>query len=169
MFRKVATEEVNYRRFFNVNVLISLRMEDEAVFKKTHALIVSLAREFRLTGLRIDHVDGLYDPEDCLRRLRAETPDAFVVVEKILRSTATSWRLMALLPVYRTYVRQGSYSEEDRAVMKEAVGKAKKSAPALEHEFDFIDKFLGLADSPYLTEEQKRLWPAHGPFDGTGF
>ena len=83
-FWKVAAEELNYRRFFNVNELISVRAEDPKVLAQTHALIFQLAREGRLTGLRIDHIDGLYDPAGYLARLRQELPDTFTVVEKIL-------------------------------------------------------------------------------------
>jgi (1->4)-alpha-D-glucan 1-alpha-D-glucosylmutase len=83
-FWKVATEEINYRRFFNINDLISLRMEDSRVFEATHALLFQLVREGKITGLRIDHIDGLYDPVTYLKRLREMSGDCYVVVEKIL-------------------------------------------------------------------------------------
>ncbi len=83
-FWKVAAEELDYRRFFNVNELISLRMEDEKVFEKTHGLIVKFARDGTFTGLRIDHVDGLYDPLGYLQRLRGAAGDVYLAVEKIL-------------------------------------------------------------------------------------
>lgn len=83
-FWKVAAEEVDYRRFFNINELISLRVEEEKVFRHTHALAVKLAREGKFTGLRIDHVDGLYDPLSYLQRLRRDAGDVYLVVEKIL-------------------------------------------------------------------------------------
>jgi len=83
-FWKVATEEINYRRFFNINELISLRVEDEDVFTHTHSLIFRLLAEGRITGLRIDHIDGLYDPLTYLKRLREKTGEIFLVVEKIL-------------------------------------------------------------------------------------
>lgn len=83
-FWKVATEEINYRRFFNINDLISLRVEEEKVFQQTHALIVDLVRAGTFTGLRVDHIDGLYDPATYLRRLRAAIGDAYLSVEKIL-------------------------------------------------------------------------------------
>ena len=83
-FWKVATEEINYRRFFNINELISVRVEDEKVFRETHALILQLVREGKVSGLRVDHIDGLYDPANYLRRLRQYAGDAYVTVEKIL-------------------------------------------------------------------------------------
>ena len=83
-FWKVAAEELDYRRFFNINELISLRMEEERVYRHTHALVRKLASEGKFTGLRIDHVDGLYDPLGYLMRLRRDLPDAYLVVEKIL-------------------------------------------------------------------------------------
>jgi (1->4)-alpha-D-glucan 1-alpha-D-glucosylmutase len=81
---KVAAEEINYRRFFNINELISLRMELEETFNRTHSFIVKLVKEERITSMRIDHVDGLYDPASYLKRLRERTKDAYIAVEKIL-------------------------------------------------------------------------------------
>lgn len=83
-FWKVASEEVNYRRFFNINELISVRIEDEAVFNDCHRLILKLIKEGVFTGLRIDHIDGLYDPQRYLQRLRKRTGGIYVTVEKIL-------------------------------------------------------------------------------------
>ena len=83
-FWKVATEEINYRRFFNINDLISLRMEDVRVFDATHGLLFELIRDGKITGLRVDHIDGLYDPATYLKRLRENMGDIYVVVEKIL-------------------------------------------------------------------------------------
>jgi (1->4)-alpha-D-glucan 1-alpha-D-glucosylmutase len=83
-FWKVAAEELNYRRFFNINELISLRVEEEKVFRHTHALILKLAREGKFNGLRVDHIDGLYDPLNYLRRIRQELGDIYLTVEKIL-------------------------------------------------------------------------------------
>lgn len=81
---RVAGEEINYRRFFDINSLAAIRMEDERVFAATHALLLRLVREGKVTGLRIDHPDGLYAPSAYFRRLQEEQPGLFVVVEKIL-------------------------------------------------------------------------------------
>ena len=83
-FWKVGAEEINYRRFFTVNELISVRVEDEKVFNKTHELISRLVAENKFTGVRIDHIDGLYDPAQYLTRLRETLGDAYITVEKIL-------------------------------------------------------------------------------------
>jgi hypothetical protein len=83
-FWKVATEEINYRRFFNINQLLSVRVEDENVFRRTHSLIFDLIDRGYFTGLRMDHIDGLYDPKRYLARLRGRYPDLYLVVEKIL-------------------------------------------------------------------------------------
>lgn len=83
-FWKVATEEINYRRFFNINDLISLRIEDRDVFTHTHYLIFRLIDEGRITGLRIDHIDGLYNPAIYLMRLREKAGETYLLVEKIL-------------------------------------------------------------------------------------
>ena len=60
---KVANEEINYRRFFNISELISLRMESEQVFNRTHSFIIKLIKDEIFSGLRVDHVDGLYNPK----------------------------------------------------------------------------------------------------------
>jgi len=68
---RVATEEINYRRFFDINSLGALRMEDPAVFEATHQLVFSLMADGKISGLRIDHADGLRDPEEYFRRLQS--------------------------------------------------------------------------------------------------
>ncbi|MGH7854056.1 MAG: malto-oligosyltrehalose synthase [Candidatus Binatia bacterium] len=83
-FWKVAAEELDYRRFFNINELISLRMEDEKVYRHTHALVSRLVREGKFTGLRVDHIDGLYDPLSYLGWLRRDHEAAYLTAEKIL-------------------------------------------------------------------------------------
>lgn len=83
-FWKVATEEINYRRFFNINELISLRIEDEDVFNHTHSLILKLVDQGKISGLRVDHIDGLYDPTDYLKKLREKAGEIYMVIEKIL-------------------------------------------------------------------------------------
>ena len=89
---KTGAHEVNYRRFFAIDTLIGLRMENPKVFEETHRLIGGLVREGIATGLRIDHIDGLRNPLEYLERVQtlalrdgatATTP-FYVVVEKIL-------------------------------------------------------------------------------------
>ena len=87
-WRRAATE-INYRRFFDINELVALRMEDPSVFEATHARILEWVDNGSLDGLRIDHIDGLYDPQGYLERLRAEVArrrgEGFpILVEKIL-------------------------------------------------------------------------------------
>lgn len=82
---KVGAEEMNYRRFFTVNELISVKVEELKVFKSTHNLICKLVHEGKFTGLRIDHIDGLYDPAQYLDRLKEKTGDTYITVEKILQ------------------------------------------------------------------------------------
>ena len=82
---RVASEEINFRRFFDVNQLTALRMEDPEVFDEVHRFAFELVRRGGPTGIRIDHVDGLCSPGDYLKRLEANTTDGFyIVVEKIL-------------------------------------------------------------------------------------
>jgi (1->4)-alpha-D-glucan 1-alpha-D-glucosylmutase len=92
-----AGDAINWRRFFDINGLVALRIEDEAVFDATHATLLRLYQEGLIDGVRVDHVDGLADPPGYCRRLRARLDDlsgwrpadapkgpAWLVVEKIL-------------------------------------------------------------------------------------
>jgi (1->4)-alpha-D-glucan 1-alpha-D-glucosylmutase len=82
---RTANDELNWRRFFAINELAGVRIEDPTVFDRTHALYFRLYREGLIQGVRVDHVDGLSDPADYCRRLRARLGDeAWIVVEKIL-------------------------------------------------------------------------------------
>ena len=81
---KTADQQLSYRRFFDVNTLIGLRIEREHVFEETHALILDWLRRGVLDGVRVDHPDGLRDPLQYFKRLREQAPDAWIVGEKIL-------------------------------------------------------------------------------------
>jgi (1->4)-alpha-D-glucan 1-alpha-D-glucosylmutase len=251
-FWKVATEELNYRRFFNINELISLKMEDERVFNLTHSLIINLIKEKKITGLRVDHIDGLYDPTEYLKKLKERTGDVYIVVEKILgfdEKLPSLWavqgttgydflnyvngifcderngrkfnrlyyaftgikasyetilyekkkliiekdmagdvdnlahllkrilskdrygnditlygikraiiEILALFPVYRTYIRPDYFSEADRRYITDAIKVAREMNPALLHELNFMERFLLLKFSRYHTGEDKNEW-----------
>jgi len=248
-FWKVAAEEINYRRFFSINGLISVRVEEDEVFGQTHRLLFQLVEEGKVGALRIDHLDGLYDPSSYLRRLRAGVGDIYIVAEKILspeEDLLLSWPVqgttgyeflnrvstifcdqrnkgefndlyrrftrlqtpfrkllheskrliianhmagdidnltlllkkisdrdkygrditaygirralveaMIHFPVYRTYVNQDSFSEEDRAHIREALQKAREENPALSFEFDFMERKLIQPDAGHQGGEKK--------------
>jgi (1->4)-alpha-D-glucan 1-alpha-D-glucosylmutase len=251
-FWKVAAEEINYRRFFCVNGLISLRVEDEHVLNHTHSLILDLIERRIVTGLRIDHVDGLYDPTSYLQKVRGRAPTTYILVEKILNvnedlppfwpvqgttgydftncvnqlfcqkenestfsriySSVTGLRnsyeevvrdnkklmiqedmasdvhnlalllkkissrdrhgsditlnalrralteVLAVFPVYRTYISRVAVSENDRKTILEAVDRARANFPALLHGFTFVCRFLLLDFPDYVSDEEKREW-----------
>ncbi len=110
---RVASDEINYRRFFDINELAALRMENDAVFEATHEFVLGLAADGMIGGLRIDHPDGLLDPARYFARLqqryrerakrasrKGENHDGlYVVVEKI---TAPHERLPETWPVHGT-------------------------------------------------------------------
>jgi len=87
---RAAGDAINWRRFFDINGLAGLRIEDATVFEATHGTLFRLYREGLIDGLRVDHVDGLADPPGYCRRLRARLQElaperrAWLVVEKIL-------------------------------------------------------------------------------------
>lgn len=249
---KVGNEELNYRRFFTVNDLISLRTEDERVFQTTHELIFQLIEEQKITGLRIDHIDGLFNPGQYLHRLREKAADPYIVVEKILepheelplnwpiegttgydflnqvngvccqqqtqakldfiyqrftgysisfqnlvdekkrlivgkhlagdidnlanllKKLSSRYRyasdftiyglkrtlveILAMFPVYRTYISWEGISQADRECMKQVIAKAKENMPFFLNELIFIEKFLTLEFDEHLTDEEKNQW-----------
>jgi (1->4)-alpha-D-glucan 1-alpha-D-glucosylmutase len=86
---RVADDELNYRRFFDVGTLVAVRMEIDEVFDATHALLLQLVADGKIDGLRIDHPDGMADPRGYVRRLAERAPGTWVVVEKILEGDET--------------------------------------------------------------------------------
>jgi (1->4)-alpha-D-glucan 1-alpha-D-glucosylmutase len=247
-FWKVGAEEINYRRFFTVNELISVQVEELKVFNRTHALIGQLVEEGKFTGLRIDHIDGLYAPAQYLERLRQKVGDVYITVEKILElkePLPDSWQIqgtsgydflnyvngifccsdneqkfqeiysrftgletsyeelmvqkkrliiernlvgdvdnlaerlnriagknrqssdfthhglqralteiLALFPVYRTYISADGVSETDRQCIQDVIEQAKTSLPLMVRELSYIQKILLGEDQVSLTEEQ---------------
>lgn len=89
---RVAADDINYRRFFDINDLAALRQENETVFNKTHHFIFELVAQGKIDGLRIDHPDGLYDPATYFQQLRErlgaelepQNREAYLIIEKIL-------------------------------------------------------------------------------------
>jgi (1->4)-alpha-D-glucan 1-alpha-D-glucosylmutase len=85
---RAAADEINYRRFFNINDLAGIRVELPDLFEETHRLVLEWVRAGKVQGLRIDHIDGLFDPKQYCERLQARAGrlghPAYIVVEKIL-------------------------------------------------------------------------------------
>ena len=105
---RTAADEINYRRFFDINQLAGLRVEDRRVFDEIHRLLLALIRAHRISAVRLDHIDGLFDPAAYLHQLAAATTAAAadggalppkLIVEKILSG---SERLPADWPVAGT-------------------------------------------------------------------
>ncbi len=93
---RTAERELVYRRFFDINTLVGMRVEDEHVFEDMHALIFEWLHSGDLDGVRVDHPDGLRDPAQYFDRLRREAPQAWIVAEKILEpgeNLPLSWRI----------------------------------------------------------------------------
>ncbi|MBC8160820.1 MAG: malto-oligosyltrehalose synthase, partial [Roseiflexaceae bacterium] len=91
---RVAAEEINYRRFFDVNDLAAIRMEREDVFLATHKLLMQLFAQGKLSGIRLDHTDGLYDPAGYFARLQ----QAFAEANSEIQNPALSPQPSALSP-----------------------------------------------------------------------
>ncbi|MDR3460922.1 MAG: malto-oligosyltrehalose synthase [Beijerinckiaceae bacterium] len=84
-FWRVAASDINYRRFFDIDGLAGVRIEEPAVFQRVHRLVFDLVRRGLVHGLRIDHIDGLADPRAYIEDLQHELgPDFYIIAEKIL-------------------------------------------------------------------------------------
>ena len=160
---RVANEELNYRRFFDVGTLAAVRVEDPDVFDATHGLLTGLVASGVVDGLRIDHPDGLADPRGYLDRLAAATGDAWVVVEKILApaeelpddwATAGTTGYESAWRVAQVFVDPGGGSELG-AVMHRLTGDLPDALPLLVEEakrevvtgplYAEVDRLAGLA------------------------
>lgn len=160
---RVANEELNYRRFFDVGTLAAVRVEDPEVFDATHRLLVGLIHDGTVEGLRIDHPDGLADPQGYLERLAEATDDTWVVVEKILApdeelpedwATAGTTGYDAMWRVEATFVDPGGGGELG-AVMHRLTGDTTDALPAMIDEakreivlgplYAEVDRLAGLA------------------------
>ena len=91
---RTADQELGYRRFFDINTLIGVRVDRPRVFNAIHSRIMEWLRNGVLDGVRVDHPDGLRDPEQYFERLRSISPQAWILAEKILQpgeSLRPSW------------------------------------------------------------------------------
>lgn len=129
---RLARDESPYRRFFDVNALVAMRVERREVFEAVHRLPLQWLREGLLDGLRIDHVDGLADPTGYLQQLRAEAPEAWIGVEKVLAHSEPwpGW------PV------DGTTGYEFAALVTRVLTVAEAEAPLTA----FYEAFTGLSD-----------------------
>ncbi len=142
---RLSAEEINYRRFFDISELIGVRVEDGDVFRLTHTLIFRLIERGLIDGLRIDHIDGLFDPTAYLSQVRQRLPDLYVIVEKIL---GDSEDLPAAWPVQGT-------TGYDFLNAVNGLFVSEKNAEPMER---LYRAFTGLAGSAaQLLREKKRL------------
>ncbi len=144
-FHRHGDADLNYRRFFDVSGLAGLRVEDDLVFARAHALVLTWVQKGWLDGLRVDHPDGLRDPERYLQRLRRAAPDTWIVVEKILTQEET-------LPVSWPVAGTTGYDFLRRVggILIDADGKRPLT--------DFYAAFTGEpVDYPAVVRENKRL------------
>src|SRR5439155_26754146 len=138
---RVASEEINYRRFFDVNELAALSMEKPEVFVATHELILRLLSEGKVHGVRIDHPDGLYDPQQYFQRLQQH----YVL--------GTARRLGATEPAYQ------ALSEQDIAALLDAeMAQANDTTRAVMQRplYVVVEKILG------AHETLREAWPVYG-------
>ncbi|TDH21562.1 malto-oligosyltrehalose synthase [Segetibacter sp. 3557_3] len=146
-------QAINYRRFFTVNGLICVNIQNEQVFHQHHQLVKTLLDEDVIQGIRIDHIDGLYDPTEYLHRLRSATGNnTYTVVEKILAPEED-------LP--RNWPVQGTSGYEFLAMVNNVLTQ-QKSAPA------FTRFYFSLVKEPRTVSQQMRDKKAHILYEHMG-
>ena len=156
---KVADEELNYRRFFDVGTLAGVRIEDEHVFVATHQLLFDLFDAGHIDGFRVDHPDGLADPKTYFQRLHEHTGGAWIAAEKILDGEEslpgdwavagttgydTAWRIQALQNDPSATLPLG-------AIMQEIAGDSPSGYPKL------VDESKAHVIDTSLSTEVRRL------------
>lgn len=99
VFWQTSLKKTSYRRFFHLNSLVGIKIEERKVFTATLKLVLQWQKDCGFNGVRVDHIDGLRNPEEYLRRLYKALPDKWIIVEKIL---AADERLPATWPVAGT-------------------------------------------------------------------
>ncbi len=136
---RVASDEINYRRFFDINELAALSMERPEVFAATHERVLRLLRERKITGLRIDHPDGLYDPCQYLERLQQHyvLETARSIYEKEAATNGQTWK-------------------ELEGPLLEAIATAGPGSPLAKALYVVVEKILGKGES------LREGWPIHG-------
>nr|MDA8087691.1 malto-oligosyltrehalose synthase [Nitrospiraceae bacterium] len=108
-FWMVATDEINYRRFFDINELAAVRVEQPEVFNESHRLVLELIRQGKVNGLRVDHLDGLYNPAEYLRTLQekaflARIPEDTTEAERQALAQTVEKELMKTPPAIPFYI-----------------------------------------------------------------
>ena len=138
---RVASEEINYRRFFDVNELAALSMENPEVFTATHGLILRLLSEGKVHGVRIDHPDGLYDPQQYFQRLQQHY--VLHMAHRLRETDATFQELC---------------EEEITALLDTALAQASHTTEAVLYRplYIVVEKILGAYET--LRED----WPVYG-------
>jgi len=168
---KETDSQINYRRFFTVNGLICLNIQHQDAFDRYHEYIFKLVKQGVFQGLRIDHIDGLFDPKEYLDRLYNEVgEDIYVVVEKILESDEEMperWRTQGstgydFLAIMNNLFTNRAAKSAFNKIYKKVIGK-KLDPPAMIHEkktailFDHmqgeLDNLVDLFSKLKLAEE----------------
>lgn len=134
---RTADQELGYRRFFDVNSLIGLRVERPEVFDATHHRVLRWLLDGVLDGVRVDHPDGLRDPQQYFDRLRQRAPDAWIIAEKILQSGETlraDWPIEGtsgydFLNMCNGLLVHGPGLEELTNIYRSFIGEAEEFAP----------------------------------------
>ncbi|TAK28347.1 MAG: malto-oligosyltrehalose synthase [Chloroflexota bacterium] len=139
---RVAAEEINYRRFFDINELAAIRMEDPTVFEATHHLILRLLREGKVNGLRVDHPDGLWDPAGYLCQLQRS------YLQGVLQDILTQHPELAPF--------DGDALEEAMRDLCERERTEQPQSPLVRPLYIVVEKIL------QRDEELPSIWPVHG-------
>ncbi|MEZ6138952.1 MAG: malto-oligosyltrehalose synthase [Zavarzinella sp.] len=154
---KTAFHEINYRRFFDINTLAGLRMEDPQVFAGTHALLLDLVGKGHLTGFRLDHLDGLFDPLGYLQQLQAH------IVFQLVRKEDPNATWEEFLPAYQQYLLEHPTEERTFYVVAEKILSGSEHLPISwpvrgTSGYDFLNDVNRLFVDSTHTRKMKRIF-----------
>ncbi len=173
-------KRINYRRFFTINDLISLRMQDEDVFQQYHAFLKTLFDQDLIHGLRVDHIDGLFNPNDYLQKVRDHFgKDLYLVVEKILEweeslpifwpaQGTTGYGFLASVSHLFTDWRN---KERFNDIYKDLVGEEQEYHDLVMEKKYFIikERMGGELNNLIMLMKQLQLYPDEGRFEDENF
>jgi (1->4)-alpha-D-glucan 1-alpha-D-glucosylmutase len=172
-FWRAAADEINYRRFFNINDLAGVRVELPDLFDETHRLVLQWVHEGKVQGLRIDHIDGLFDPETYCKRLAAamgnKAEPSYIVVEKILaphERLPTSWPISGTtgydtLNLINGLFVDGSRERAHDRIYRRFTGRSESFDEVLQESKTLIMREALASEMNVLANELHRLSSAH--------
>lgn len=171
VYWQTSLETTSYRRFFHLNSLIALRMEDRKVFTATHKLVLQWFKDGVINGVRVDHIDGLRNPFQYLTRLNKILPETWIVVEKILSSNESipgEWKVFGttgyeFLAAVTNILIDSSSENAFSELYAKFIGEKTNYSSVLREKKILVLQQLLAADLNFLTEILFRICQRYRP------